>query len=153
MISFRHHLVSLVSFLAVFHIYQSIADLVLPASEKSPLPSIIVTPSSPGLPLSGSSSPFYIAFLAPPPKPSLCERIAALATPTQFNARITLILFILLIIMFCHVLTHRLAMLPHRVDFGVLSPGAKLGNDDSPFLQWFSPRSLWGTSATAAPMG
>jgi hypothetical protein len=40
--------------------------------EKSPLPAIIVTPSSPS-----SNKDFSIAFLAPPQKPSFCDRIAA----------------------------------------------------------------------------
>jgi hypothetical protein len=39
-------------------------------TEKSPLPAIIVTPSSP----SGETD-YCIAFLAPPPKPSLRERV------------------------------------------------------------------------------
>ncbi|CAL1701578.1 unnamed protein product [Somion occarium] len=48
-------------------------DLALPlVDEKAPLPAIIVTPSSP----SGEKD-FAIAFLAPPPKPSLRERIAS----------------------------------------------------------------------------
>lgn len=48
-------------------------DLALPlVDEKAPLPAIIVTPSSP----SGEKD-FAIAFLAPPPKPSLRERMMA----------------------------------------------------------------------------
>ncbi|KAL0949037.1 hypothetical protein HGRIS_009131 [Hohenbuehelia grisea] len=49
-------------------------DLSLPMmTEKSPLPAIIVTPSSPS-----SNRDFSIAFLAPPPKPPMRERITSL---------------------------------------------------------------------------
>lgn len=48
-------------------------------SEKSPLPAIVVTPSSPS-----SSGDFSIAFLAPAPKPSLFQRLtSSLSSPTS----------------------------------------------------------------------
>ena len=49
-------------------------DLSLPdVTEKSPLPAIIVTPSSP----SHHALDYFIAFLAPPPPPTMRERFAA----------------------------------------------------------------------------
>ncbi|KAI0080682.1 hypothetical protein K474DRAFT_1657492 [Panus rudis PR-1116 ss-1] len=48
-------------------------DLSLPlVDEKAALPAIIVTPSSPS-----HETDFAIAFLAPPAKPSLCERVTS----------------------------------------------------------------------------
>jgi len=52
-------------------------DLSLPlVTEKSSLPAIIVTPSSPS-----SAHDFSIAFLAPPPKPSIRDRFIVYLTP------------------------------------------------------------------------
>lgn len=111
-------------------------DLTLPlVDEKSPLPAIIVTPSSPR-----SSVDFSIAFLAPEPKPSWRERVAAYlpqfsfsskqpislaTTPIKttfpsltapFKARSIVIMFILLFTMACHMVAHRFAVTP-RMDF------------------------------------
>ncbi|KAF8875350.1 hypothetical protein CPB84DRAFT_1966765 [Gymnopilus junonius] len=56
-------------------------DLSLPlVTEKSPLPAIIVTPSSPS-----STRDFSIAFLATPPKPTLRQRILSL---TSFKSKV-----------------------------------------------------------------
>lgn len=103
--------------------------------EKSPLPAIIVTPSSPR-----SSTDFSIAFLAPEPKPSWRERVASYlpqfsfaskqpislaTTPIKsgfpsltapFKARSIVIMFILLFTMACHMIAHRFAVTP-RMDF------------------------------------
>src|ERR1700733_12918633 len=95
-----------------------IQDTSLPIdSEKSPLPSIIVTPP-PNIAPAPDDSPFYIAFLAPPRKPSLLERIGTrLPSVTgRFNARTAIILLVLVFIMTCHVLTHRLAACRPRLD-------------------------------------
>lgn len=93
-------------------------DLSLPdASEKSPLPAIIVTPSSPS-----SSHDFSIAFLAPPRSPTLRERISCYLSESkkqqlQCKARWTVILTVLLFIMACHVLAHRLAVTRPHLQF------------------------------------
>lgn len=112
-------------------------DLTLPlVDEKSPLPAIIVTPSSPT-----GTTDFSIAFLAPKPKPSLRERVASClpqspifsseqpislaTTPTKssfasysvpFKARSIFIMLVLLFVMACHMIAHRFAITP-RMDF------------------------------------
>jgi len=111
-------------------------DLTLPlVDEKSPLPAIIVTPSSPR-----NSIDFSIAFLAPEPKPSLRERVTSYlprpsrlsrqpislaTTPTKasfpsmtgpFKFRSILIMFFMFFVMACHMIAHRLAVMP-RMDF------------------------------------
>jgi len=75
-----------------------------PPDEKSPLPAIIVTPSSPS-----SSFDFSIAFVAPPPKPSFRERFVAAVVPLQTKARIALVLILFLFVLATHLLAHRLA--------------------------------------------
>ncbi|KAJ3806949.1 hypothetical protein F5876DRAFT_80170 [Lentinula aff. lateritia] len=111
-------------------------DLSLPlASEKSPLPAIIVTPSSPS-----SAHDYSIAFLAPPKEPGFFERLgarlywtkAAVAAESNPNAsfglglraqtaRTLLILFLILFVMLTHVVTHRMAQTSRRphLDFSV----------------------------------
>ncbi|KAF9782596.1 hypothetical protein BJ322DRAFT_1142908 [Thelephora terrestris] len=107
-------------------------DLTLPL--ESPLPAIIVTPSSPRC-----STDFSIAFLAPEKKPSWRERAASYlpklslpsqpislaTTPTKssfssltspFRPRSIVIMFILLFTMACHMIAHRFAITP-RIDF------------------------------------
>ncbi|ETW84249.1 hypothetical protein HETIRDRAFT_381701 [Heterobasidion irregulare TC 32-1] len=84
-------------------------------SEKSPLPAIIVTPSSPS-----SSGDFSIAFLAPP-KASLRERVTSFTAPKQLKARTTLILLLLFFILACHLLTHRLATHNPHLEFNTMN--------------------------------
>jgi len=111
-------------------------DLALPlVDEKSLLPAIIVTPSSPR-----SSIDFSIAFLAPEPKPSLRQRVASYlprasrfsrqpislaTTPTKasfpsmsgpFKFRWIFIMLVTLFVMACHMIAHRFAIMP-RMDF------------------------------------
>jgi hypothetical protein len=106
-----------------------------------------VTPSSPA-----SATDFSIAFLAPHPKPTICQRFMSLipnfkrlfsshvALPTtpkpsslKFSApckaRTIIITLLLLAIMACHVILHRMAIQGPRMDFG--HPGLGLG-DHSP---------------------
>jgi len=121
-------------------------DLTLPlVDEKSLLPAIIVTPSSPR-----NSIDFSIAFLAPEPKPSLRERVVShmprLFSPQQpislattpsksrfpslsapFRTRSVIIMFILLFVMASHMIAHRFAITP-RIDFH--TKGLGLGNID-----------------------
>jgi len=118
-------------------------DLTLPlVDEKSPLPAIIVTPSSPL-----SATDFSIAFLAPHPKPTIRGRImtilskplpsSPIALPTTpkppiprfsatFKARTIVTTFLLLVVMACHVITHRMAIQRPRMDFE--SPELGFGN-------------------------
>jgi len=123
------------------------APLDLTFDEKSPLPAIIVTPSSPR-----NSTDFSIAFLAPEPKPSLRERvishlprlsafsseqpISLATTPSKSSfpslsapskARSVIIIFILLFVMACHMIAHRFAITP-RMNFQ--TKGLGLGEVD-----------------------
>ncbi|PCH41337.1 hypothetical protein WOLCODRAFT_137337 [Wolfiporia cocos MD-104 SS10] len=115
-------------------------DLSLPlVDEKAPLPAIIVTPSSPS-----HDGDFSIAFLMPPPKPSLLQRMANLlpslprlppqiqlppspkpdfeqGTSCKTRARATILLLLLLFIMACHVIMHEIALDRPHMDFGVFS--------------------------------
>ncbi|KAG9317108.1 hypothetical protein JVU11DRAFT_1299 [Chiua virens] len=82
------------------------------ATEKSPLPAIIVTPSSPSL----GTPEYYIAFLTPPPRASLRERITRLSRfqgQFPFKARTMLFISLLLFILVCHLLAHLAAHRPH----------------------------------------
>ncbi|TFK43036.1 hypothetical protein BDQ12DRAFT_162530, partial [Crucibulum laeve] len=130
-------------------------DLSLPlATEKSSLPAIIVTPSSPISPRD-----FSIAFLAPPAKPSLCERfnaspfsplsdtfplpLNAVNPLTNLRARSLLILVLILFILICHLATHRLAARRPHLEFAVQGgDGQVLGSS----MDWFDfdLRSLFG---------
>ncbi|EIW82186.1 hypothetical protein CONPUDRAFT_40038, partial [Coniophora puteana RWD-64-598 SS2] len=86
-------------------------DLSLPqATEKSSLPAIIVTPSSPS-----AESNYYIAFLSPPPKATFRERISPYLSPSQlsFKARIAFLVCIVLLVLALHFLSH-LALAVHR---------------------------------------
>ncbi|KAE9404531.1 hypothetical protein BT96DRAFT_420315 [Gymnopus androsaceus JB14] len=106
-------------------------DLSLPlVSEKSPLPAIIVTPSSPS-----SAQDFSIAFLAPPKEPGFFERLVARVQWTKASAeskssstgiraqtaRTLLIIFLILFVMLTHVVTHRMAQTSRRPTFRFLS--------------------------------
>jgi len=124
-------------------------DLTLPlVDEKSPLPAIIVTPSTPS-----SINDFSIAFLAPVPKPTIRERLSSIfikslpslppspiALPTtpkpsflslsaRFKARTVVMMFLLFIVMGCHLVTHRMAIQRPHMDFE--NPGLGLGEHSS----------------------
>jgi len=120
-------------------------DLSLPlATEKSPLPAIIVTPSSPSI-VAATDSPFFIAFLAPPPKPSFRERIQSLTGPLRFKARTTIFLILLVTLMILHVLTLRFSDLRPHLEFDALSGGSAPGRTLGIGLHFGKP--FWGTSA------
>ncbi|KZT72691.1 hypothetical protein DAEQUDRAFT_809113 [Daedalea quercina L-15889] len=110
--------------------------------EKSPLPAIIVTPSSPS-----HDGDFAIAFLMPPPKPTMWQRMVdSLPTvprlPSQIQlppspkpeyervgscktrARATVLLLLLLFIMVCHVVMHEIAKGRPRMEFNAVHDGA-----------------------------
>ncbi|THH33634.1 hypothetical protein EUX98_g497 [Antrodiella citrinella] len=125
-------------------------DLSLPlVDEKSPLPAIIVTPSSPS-----HEREFCIAFIAAPPKPPLRQRLLSHLPklpslpsflhrlPSQIKlpvspfaqefegeqswtlktrARSTLVFAILLFIMACHLILHEMVTGHPHVEFGVAS--------------------------------
>lgn len=116
-------------------------DLSLPlATEKSPLPAIIVTPSSPS-----SSHDFSIAFMAPLPKPTVLQRISSYTSfkaPVQFRARTTIIVFLVIFLMVCHVVTHRLAVRRPHLEFSVQTGEAHIVDTT---INWFNFRSLLGT--------
>ncbi|CAA7270720.1 unnamed protein product [Cyclocybe aegerita] len=134
-------------------------DLSLPEmTEKSPLPAIIVTPSSPS-----SSRDFSIAFLAEPPKPTLRERVQAYkhfnspnlsltfpSIPQPFNpsmrTRSILIILLIIFVLVCHLVTHRLAARRPHLEFSVQT-GATSGQVGEPAMSWFDFRSLFGAAA------
>ncbi|KAK7471071.1 hypothetical protein VKT23_002487 [Stygiomarasmius scandens] len=129
-------------------------DLSLPLiAEKSPLPAIIVTPSSPS-----ETHNYSIAFLAPPEKPSLFQRLvshipfapapafppsptSAPSTPSKSKTRpfssyhaafsrlgfhlnlkfrTAFILSLILFVMICHLITHKLASGRPHLDFSAV---------------------------------
>ncbi|KAF9040679.1 hypothetical protein BJ165DRAFT_1311703, partial [Panaeolus papilionaceus] len=82
-------------------------DLSLPQmTEKSTLPAIIVTPCSPS-----SARDFSIAFIQPPPKQPLRERLASLYHyhTTSLRLRSIIIVILLVFVLLCHLVTHQLA--------------------------------------------
>jgi len=126
-------------------------DLSLPlATEKSPLPAIIVTPSSP------TDSEYYIAFLKPPPKPSMRERLSPFLEPFQaqlpLKARTTIVVSLLLFVLVCHLLAHLAVRRPH-LDFymsadNITSYGVESHSTQDPFWDFIDLKSLWGSAAT-----
>ncbi|KAF8632026.1 hypothetical protein AX17_004969 [Amanita inopinata Kibby_2008] len=120
-------------------------------SEKSPLPAIIVTPSSPS-----STRDFSIAFLAPPPKPTLRERIiSCFQNVSQLRSRTTLILMFAFFVLLCHYLAHRLAISRSHLDLlgteGI--SGVKQHGAQTLFGNWFDLSVLWGGSARSESAG
>ncbi|KAH9938490.1 uncharacterized protein B0H18DRAFT_967410, partial [Fomitopsis serialis] len=120
--------------------------------EKSPLPAIIVTPSSPS-----HDGDFAIAFLMPPPKPSTWQRMVdSLPTiprlPSQIQlppspkpeyervgscktrARATVLLLLLLFIMVCHDRP--------RMEFSTIHD-SPLDTATPAFGGWFDLNALW----------
>ncbi|KAG2345068.1 hypothetical protein BDR05DRAFT_146980 [Suillus weaverae] len=125
-------------------------DLSLPlATEKSPLPAIIVTPSSPA-----SDTPeYYIAFLKPPSKPTFRERISEYS-PFQpqlpLKARSAIIISLILFILICHLLVHLAVRRPH---FDLIASSDNISSlktnyhqAQNSFLQSFALdlKSFWG---------
>lgn len=117
-------------------------DLTLPlVDEKSPLPAIIVTPSSPR-----SNTDFSIAFLAPQPKPTVRQRISSFfpsslpsspialpITPTKpsslalsahFKARTIVMMLLMFVVLCMHLITHRVAVHRPHMEF---EPGLGMG--------------------------
>lgn len=128
-----------------YHLIPAPLDLSLDlATEKSPLPAIIVTPSSPA----PDAPEYYIAFLTPPAKPSLRERVTQsplFQGPLLFKARTTLIISLLFFILLCHLLAH---LAVHRPHFNFYEPyNAPVAHSDSDASQdwvWSSDfQSLW----------
>ncbi|KAJ3831686.1 hypothetical protein F5878DRAFT_713957 [Lentinula raphanica] len=129
---------------------RSMTDLSLPLlTEKSPLPAIIVTPSSPS-----STHDYSIAFLAPPKEPGFLERLGARLQWTKASvvannessraplglraqtARTLLILFLILFVMLTHLVTHRMAQTSRRpyLDFSVQDASTNMGPNTASYL-------------------
>lgn len=112
------------------------------------MPAIIVTPSSPA----AGTPEYYIAFLNPPPKLSLRERITQLPSfqgSFPFKARTTLFILLLLFILVCHLLAH---LVVHRPHFDFKSSDAVVTHTDSfATSSWnlisFDLQSSWDTTA------
>ncbi|KAH9963244.1 hypothetical protein BC827DRAFT_1194320 [Russula dissimulans] len=110
--------------------------------DKSPLPAIIVTPSSPSC-----SADFSIAFLAPPEKPTARERLFSLAAPLNLKARTTFLLLLLFFVMACHLFTHRLATSHPHLQFGLMqgaSEEAQSATHSSYRFSWHDWQAFWG---------
>jgi len=116
-------------------------DLSLPlVTEKSHLPAIIVTPSSPCSPRD-----FSIAFLAPAEKPSIKQRISNYTAP-KLRARSTIIILFLLVVLMCHFITYRLATRRPHLQFNIQSE-APATSTQLPLLDWFDLGTLLDTMA------
>ncbi|KAI0316130.1 hypothetical protein OF83DRAFT_1173200 [Amylostereum chailletii] len=100
--------------------------------QKSPLPAIIVTPSSPSC-----SADFSIAFIAPTPEPGVLERVTSYLAPLQLKARTTLLLLLLFFLMASHLLTHRLATSHPHLQFDAAPPVPSDLQDAPMFAGWF----------------
>jgi len=112
-------------------------------TEKSPLPAIIVTPSSPS-----STHDFSIAFLAAPEKPSLRQRLSvssakAFASPS-FRLRSIIFLLFVFFILVCHLVTHSLAARQPHLEFA--SQTVEVHAVEGSF-RWFDFSSLFGRQA------
>src|ERR1700755_3236855 len=107
--------------------------------EKTPLPAIVVTPSSPSC-----SADFSVAFLAPPEKPTVTakERLFSFAAPLNLKARTTFLLLLLLFIMACHLFTHRLAASHPHLQFSMM-PGVT-GEAQVNHFGGFDWNAFWG---------
>jgi len=122
-------------------------DLSLPlTNEKSHLPAIIITPSTP----TECGHQYYIAFS---PKPTLRERfsnyITPFQTPFQLRARTVIVLSLLLFIVVCHLFTHQFAIQRPHLRFDGFEAG-QYGGDraDTSYWGWLGIKSLWNASAT-----
>jgi len=112
--------------------------------EKSPLPAIIVTPSSP----SGDRD-FAIAFLAPPPKDSVFTRFFA-CLGDSVKARTALFILLLMFILACHLVTHRLAMRRPHLHFDTHTQAHLSGAGVDSYSEggWFDLDDYWNAKRT-----
>jgi len=125
-------------------------DISLPlVDEKSPLPAIIVTPSSPI-----GDKDFAIAFLAPTPKPTLLDRLTPHVMQhysflSQNKTRVLLLLLMFIFVLALHVITHRLAVMHPRLAFDTHTQGVggSLSSDDGHtgglFGGWLGWDKIW----------
>ncbi|KAF8624581.1 hypothetical protein AX15_005803 [Amanita polypyramis BW_CC] len=128
------------------------APLDLSLTEKSPLPTIIVTPSSPSSP-----QDYSIAFFVPPPKPTLRERVN-LSLQSAFHPRTrTMLIFIFIFfILLCHYLVDSIAAGRSHLDLSPLDRGgigASLHRADGWFSSWFNWGALWNGSSKPETIG
>jgi hypothetical protein len=113
--------------------------------EKSPLPAIVVTPSSPSC-----SADFSVAFLAPPEKRAARERPFPLAAPLNIKARTSFLLLLLLFIMGCHLFTHRLAASHPHLQFSMVhgATGEAQAAAHPNHISWFDWQAFWGVKTS-----
>ena len=110
--------------------------------EKSPLPAIVVTPSSPSC-----DADFSVAFLAPPEKSTATQQPFSLLASLNLKARTTFLLLLLLFVMACHLFTHRLATRHPHLQFGIMqgvteeTPSTAHLNHHVSWLNW---QDFWG---------
>lgn len=116
-------------------------DLSLPSiTEKSPLPAIIVTPSSPS-----DEHRFSIAFLAPPlppPKPPIRERL--LSSLFSFKTRTAFLMFVICFVMVCHLVAHKMATHQPHLDLEFTVQDGNRADTSGSAGGWFSLGSFWG---------
>jgi|SRR5882762_4970822 len=120
-------------------------DLSIPLThEKSHLPAIIVTPSTP---TTDCAHQFYIAFS---PKPTLRERVSNYIGPFAavqlLRARTVVILLLLLFIVVCHLFTHQFAVRRSHLRFDNFEAGQYGDHWDTSYWGWFGIKSLWNAS-------
>lgn len=117
-------------------------DLSLPlTNEKSTLPAIIVTPSTP---TTECAHQFYIAFS---PKPTFRERVLMYLTTIQPKARTIIILSLLLFVVMCHLFAHQFALRRPHLRFDDFEAGQYGDHLDTSYWGWFGVKSLWNVSA------
>ncbi|THH12371.1 hypothetical protein EW145_g10 [Phellinidium pouzarii] len=107
--------------------------------DKALLPAIIVTPSSPSC-----DRDFRIAFLAAQPKETIATRVItslhkAAPAPSQIRPRTLILIFVPLLILFCHVLTHHLAMHRPHLHFAAAADDQASSNGPG----WFELNDYW----------
>ncbi|KAL0581243.1 hypothetical protein V5O48_000831 [Marasmius crinis-equi] len=103
-------------------------------TEKSPLPAIIVTPSSPS-----EDHRFSIAFIAPPSnKWTLRQRLSS--NFFSFRVQSVLLLFLVAVVMVCHLLTHEMATLGRLPD----SHSEFTLQDGRSIEDWFASQQFLG---------
>ena len=110
--------------------------------EKSPLPAIVVTPSSPSC-----SADFSIAFQAPPEKLTATQQLFSLPASLNRKARTTFLLLLLLFVMACHLFTHRLATRHPHLQFGIVQSVTEetpsVAHSDH-HISWLNWQDFWG---------
>lgn len=109
------------------------------AGEKSSIPAIIVTPSSPTCDFE-----FYIAFS---PKPTLRDRLSNYMAPFTFRARTAIIVSLLFFIVLCHLFTHQFVIIRPHLRFDTFEAGQYADEHiDAQYWGWLGIKSLWNAT-------